>query len=103
MGAADVFLQGVEVAQNLGAEVTLKEGVGQAGQKGGVIFRIVHLFKVFIQIEQRRQNLQTILAGMSLLRLVQVHGPQVDLKDSQTGEHLLVAIDATVRDFRLLG
>lgn len=28
MGAADVFLQGVEVAQYLGAEVALKEGIG---------------------------------------------------------------------------
>lgn len=39
---------------------------------------------------------------MSLLWFVQVHGPQVNLKDGQTGEDLLVAIDAAVRDFRLL-
>lgn len=33
---------------------------------------------------------------MSLLWLVQMHGSQVNLKHSQTGEYLLVAVDATV-------
>ena len=40
---------------------------------------------------------------MSLLRLVQMHGSQVNLQHSQTGEYLLVAVDATVGDFRLFG
>ncbi|ONI45650.1 hypothetical protein AN641_00455 [Candidatus Epulonipiscioides gigas] len=31
MGAADVFLEGIEVTQYLGAEVTLKKGIRQAG------------------------------------------------------------------------
>lgn len=31
MGAADVFLEGVEVTQYLRAEITLKEGIRQAG------------------------------------------------------------------------
>lgn len=39
---------------------------------------------------------------MGLLGFVQVHGPQVNLKHGQTGEDLLVAVDAAVGDFRLL-
>lgn len=48
MGAADVFLKGVEITHDLRAKVTLKEGIRQAGQNGSMLLCIVDLFEMLI-------------------------------------------------------
>lgn len=67
---SDVFLKGVEVIDNFGAEVALVDD-GRHGRNDQTwVLSFVHLLKMFIEVIEGGQHLQAILTNVGLLWLI---------------------------------